>query len=49
MISAGTSTSGPMTHVNACPDAIPKIPIEVAIASSKLFQAAVNARAVFSS
>ena len=38
-----------MTAANACPDAIPKTPIVVAIASSKLLLAAVNARVVVSS
>ena len=33
---AGTSTSGPMTAANACPEAIPNTPTATAIASSKL-------------
>jgi len=42
-ISAGTSTSGPTTAANAAPDASPNTPTATAIASSKLFPAAVKA------
>ena len=45
MIKAGTSTSGPITPANACPEFNPKTAIATAIANSKLFPAAVNATA----
>ena len=45
-ISTGTSTSGPMTVAKATSDAMPKIAIATAMASSKLFPYAVNARVV---
>ena len=45
-ISAGTSTKGPITPANACPEFSPKTAIATAIANSKLFPAAVNATAV---
>ena len=41
-ISTGTSTSGPITAANAAPLSMPKLAIATAIASSKLFDAAVN-------
>src|SRR5690606_29075298 len=41
-ISTGTSTSGPMTVANATPLPRPKLAMATAIASSKLFDAAVN-------
>jgi hypothetical protein len=41
-IKAGTSTSGPITPANACPLAMPKTAIDTAMASSKLFPAAVK-------
>jgi hypothetical protein len=43
-ISAGTSTSGPITAANAAPLWIPKLAIATAMASSELFDAAVNDR-----
>src|ERR1039458_1002652 len=47
-IMTGTSTSGPMTAANAAPELMPKTETATAIASSKLFEAAVNERvAVF--
>ena len=45
-IITGTSTSGPITAANAAPELIPKTETATAIASSKLFDAAVNARVV---
>ncbi len=42
----GTSTSGPITAVKATAESIPKAPTATAIASSKLFDAAVNASEV---
>ena len=42
-MSAGTSTSGPITAANAAPWSIPKTATATAIASSKLFPDAVNA------
>ena len=41
-MSAGTSINGPITHAKATPDFIPTTAIATAIASSKLFPAAVN-------
>src|SRR5579864_562446 len=41
-ISTGTSTSGPTTAANACPDAMPKTLIATAMANSKLLLAAVK-------
>ncbi|MND07042.1 hypothetical protein D3C83_288000 [compost metagenome] len=38
----GTSTSGPITAAKAAPCAIPKVATATAIASSKLFEAAVK-------
>jgi uncharacterized membrane protein len=43
-MSAGTSTSGPMTAANAAPEPIPNTATLTAIANSKLLLAAVNAR-----
>jgi len=43
-IITGTSTSGPITAVNASPEFIPNTAIATAIASSKLLLAAVNER-----
>ena len=43
-ISTGTSTSGPITVANATCEPIPKTATATAIASSKLFEAAVNER-----
>jgi hypothetical protein len=40
----GTSTSGPMTAAKAAPWAIPNVPTATAMASSKLFDAAVKER-----
>ena len=48
IIKAGTSTNGPITPAKACPELIPKTPIETAIASSKLLPAAVNESATLS-
>jgi hypothetical protein len=45
-MSTGTSTSGPMTAANAAPCAIPKVATATAMASSKLFDAAVKERVV---
>src|SRR5690606_31408238 len=45
-ISTGTSTSGPMTAAKATGEASPKAAMATAIASSKLLEAAVKARAV---
>jgi hypothetical protein len=45
-MSTGTSTSGPMTVANATSDAMPKIAIATAMASSKLLPDAVNASVV---
>ena len=42
-INAGTSTKGPMTPANACPELSPKTAIATAIANSKLLPAAVKA------
>jgi len=42
LISTGTSTNGPMTAAKACPELIPKTDMATAIASSKLFEAAVK-------
>src|SRR5699024_3861715 len=42
----GTSIKGPTTPASACPDVAPNVPIATAIASSKLFPAAVNANVV---
>jgi hypothetical protein len=42
MIMTGTSISGPITAANATPLSIPKVATATAIASSKLFEAAVN-------
>ena len=41
-MSAGTSTSGPITAANAAPWSIPKTATATAMASSKLLLAAVN-------
>src|SRR5512146_2558989 len=41
-MSTGTSTSGPMTAANAAPCAIPNVATATAMASSKLFEAAVK-------
>ena len=41
-IITGTSISGPITAANAAPLSIPKVATATAIASSKLFDAAVN-------
>jgi hypothetical protein len=41
-IRPGTSTSGPITAANAAPWPIPNVATATAIASSKLFDAAVN-------
>ena len=41
-IITGTSTSGPITAANAAPELIPNTETATAIASSKLFDAAVN-------
>ena len=41
-IMTGTSTSGPITAANAAPLSMPKVATATAIASSKLFDAAVN-------
>ena len=41
-MSTGTSTRGPMTVAKATADPMPNTPIATAIASSKLFDAAVN-------
>jgi hypothetical protein len=41
-ISTGTSTSGPMTAANAWPESMPNTATATAIASSKLFEAAVK-------
>ena len=38
----GTSTSGPMTAANATPELMPNTATATAMASSKLFEAAVN-------
>ncbi|WP_207534315.1 hypothetical protein [Desertivirga arenae] len=46
-MSAGTSTSGPITPTKGSPKLIPKTPTATAMASSKLLPAAVNAMAVF--
>jgi len=43
IINTGTSTKGPITPANACPEFNPKTAIETAIANSKLFPAAVKA------
>ena len=45
-IITGTSTKGPMTAANAAPELIPKTETATAIASSKLFEAAVKASVV---
>src|SRR4030066_2252902 len=42
-IITGTSTSGPITAANACPEAMPNTATATAIASSKLLLAAVKA------
>ena len=42
-ISTGTSTSGPITAANAAPELMPNTATATAIASSKLFEAAVKA------
>ncbi len=42
-IITGTSTSGPMTAANAAPELMPNTDTATAMASSKLFDAAVNA------
>lgn len=47
-INAGTSTNGPITPAKACPELIPKTPMETAIANSKLFPEAVNDKAALS-
>ena len=41
-MSTGTSTSGPMTAAKAAPWLMPKVATATAMASSKLFEAAVN-------
>ena len=41
-IITGTSMSGPITAAKAAPLSIPKVATATAIASSKLFEAAVN-------
>ena len=41
-IITGTSISGPITAAKAAPLSIPKVATATAIASSKLFEAAVN-------
>ncbi len=46
LISTGTSTNGPITAANACPESIPKTATATAIASSKLLEAAVKLREV---
>lgn len=46
LISTGTSTSGPITAAKATPESIPKTAMATAMASSKLFDAAVKLRAV---
>ena len=47
-MSTGTSTSGPMTAAKAWPEFRPKTAMATAMASSKLFEAAVKERvAVF--
>jgi len=46
LMSAGTSTRGPMTAANACPDPMPNTATATAIASSKLKLAAVKAMVV---
>ena len=46
LMSTGTSTSGPMTAANACPESIPKTATATAIANSKLFDAAVKLKVV---
>ena len=45
-IRTGTSTKGPITAANACPDPMPKTATATAMASSKLLLAAVNAMVV---
>ena len=45
-IITGTSTSGPITAANAAPELMPNTDTATAIASSKLFEAAVNASVV---
>src|SRR5690606_32115789 len=45
-ISTGTSTSGPMTAAKATGEVSPNAAMATAMASSKLFEAAVKARAV---
>ena len=45
-ISTGTSTNGPMTAAKATGEVRPKAAMATAMASSKLFEAAVKARAV---
>ncbi len=46
LINTGTSTSGPTTAAKAWPESIPKIATATAIASSKLFEAAVKLKVV---
>ena len=41
-IITGTSTSGPITAANAAPELMPNTDTATAMASSKLFEAAVN-------
>ena len=45
-IRTGTSTRGPITAANATPESIPKTATATAMASSKLFDAAVKLRVV---
>ena len=47
-IRTGTSTSGPITAANAAPLLIPKVAMATAMASSKLFDAAVKESVVAS-
>lgn len=46
MINAGTSTRGPTTPVNASGELSPNVAMATAMANSKLFPAAVNAKVV---
>ena len=46
LISTGTSTSGPITAANACPESRPKTATATAIANSKLLDAAVKLNVV---